>query len=77
MMCWVTDTLSGAGKANRSIAYKFHSAMCGGLGIGADINRLSSEEAAEYKRHILQYKEIREMILRGISSAFGHRASPV
>lgn len=65
MMCWVTDTPSGAGKASRSIAYKFHSAMCGGLGIGADINRLSSEEAAEYKRHILQYKEIRETILRG------------
>lgn len=65
MMCWVTDTPSGAGKANRSIAYKFHSAMCGGLGIGADINRLSPEEAAEYKRHILQYKEIRETILGG------------
>jgi alpha-galactosidase len=65
MMCWVTDTHALSNKANRSIAYKFHSAMCGGLGIGANINRLSQEELDEYKTYIELYKEIRQTILFG------------
>ncbi|MCL6458551.1 MAG: alpha-galactosidase [Gorillibacterium sp.] len=65
MMCWVTDTPDNANKAKRSIAYKFHSAMSGGLGIGANINHLSPEEVGQYKAHIELYKEIRQTIQFG------------
>lgn len=66
MMCWVTDTPENAGRAGRkSISYKFHSAMCGGLGIGSNINKLSQEELDQYKRHIEEYKEIRSVIQFG------------
>ena len=66
MMCWVTDTPKNAFKAGRdSLRYKFHVAMQGGLGIGADISKFTNEEAETCKQYINQYKNIREVVQRG------------
>lgn len=66
MMCWVTDMPKQPGRKGRcSIPYQFHSAMCGGLGIGSDISRLTQEELAEYRRWIAFYKEIRDTVQFG------------
>jgi len=66
MTCWVTDSPDKAGRAGRcSVAYKFHSAFCGLLGIGSDIRKLSSEETQEYRRRISEYKEIRDTVQSG------------
>lgn len=73
MTCWVTDTPDKAGRPGRcGIAYKFHAAMCGPLGIGADIGRLDDEALEEYKKHIAAYKEIRQTVQFGTL----HRLSP-
>ena len=66
MMCWVTDTPPNALKTGRdSLRYKFHVAMQGGLGIGADISKFTKEEAEACKQYINQYKQIRQVIQRG------------
>jgi alpha-galactosidase len=66
MTCWVTDTPDTAGRIGRSrTAYKFHSSMCGPLGIGVDISKLDDEILAEYKSHIEEYKQIRDTVQFG------------
>lgn len=66
MMCWVTDTAKSLNRIGRCrIAYQFHSAMCGGLGIGTNISELSAEEIKEYRRFISLYKEVRPVIQNG------------
>lgn len=64
MMCWVTDSGEGARK-NASLSYRFHSAMCGGLGIGSDISKFTEEEKEECRRLITEYKQYRPIIQRG------------
>lgn len=65
MMCWVTESPDGEQWAKRPLSYRFHSAMCGGLGIGTDIGKLSEEEMAEYALWIKQYKQWRHIVQRG------------
>jgi len=50
MVCWVTDW---GGKNAYPIEYRFHSAMMGTLGIGADLNKYSSEELNIFKDQIV------------------------
>jgi alpha-galactosidase len=65
MMCWVTDSPGGKEWSKRPLAYRFHSAMCGSLGIGADISKFSEEELEECACLIKQYKAWRHIIQNG------------
>ena len=64
--CWVTDTPAWAHKKGRdSLKYKFHVAMMGTLGIGANINRYSDEQMKEAAEWIGKYKKIRALVHEG------------
>lgn len=65
MMCWVTESPHGMNGRRLPLSFRFHSAMMGGLGIGANISRWSAEEDEEAKRHIATYKQIRHIVTEG------------
>lgn len=65
MMCWVTESPHGFNGRSLPLSYRFHSAMMGGLGIGANISKWSTEELDDAKRYVELYKEIRPIILNG------------
>ncbi|CAI6087357.1 alpha-galactosidase [Cohnella sp. JJ-181] len=65
MMCWVTEAPNGFNGRSLPLSYRFHSAMMGGLGIGADIGRWSAEEMEAAARYVGVYKEIRHLIAEG------------
>lgn len=67
MTAWVTDASTGdSRKYERPYSYRFHSAMMGMLGIGANISRFSEETLEEFAKYIAQYKEIRETVQYGM-----------
>jgi len=57
----VTDPIN-INDRNTSLAYAYHDAMMGMLGIGADILSWSDEKTAEVRDLVAQYKEVRETI---------------
>ena len=64
--CWVTDLPGNARKSGRDeMKYKFHSAMLGTLGIGADLTRYSDDELREAARLIGEYKQVRHLVFGG------------
>ncbi|WP_432940097.1 alpha-galactosidase [Kribbella sp. CA-253562] len=65
MSSWVTDAEGTHDGRERSLDFRFHVAMAGGLGIGADLSRWNDEQLIVARRHVLQYREIREVIARG------------
>ncbi|WP_123039205.1 alpha-galactosidase [Cohnella candidum] len=65
MMCWVTESPHGFNGRSLPLSFRFHSAMMGGLGIGADITGWSEEEMEEAARWVAVYKEIRPTIMQG------------
>ena len=65
MMCWVTDSPGGPRWSERPLRYRLHSAMCGALGIGANIMKFSDEELAECGAWIKRYKQWRHIVQRG------------
>lgn len=67
MTAWVTDASTGEErKYERPYSYRFHSAMMGMLGIGANISRFSEKTLMEFAKYIAQYKEIRKTIQYGM-----------
>ena len=66
MSCWVTDTpADGRRRGRADWRYKFHAAMCGTLGVGADISKLSDEEMALFTAEIARYKMWRHVVQNG------------
>ncbi|SDW47263.1 alpha-galactosidase [Paenibacillus sp. CF384] len=65
MMCWVTESPHGMNGRRLPLSFRFHSAMMGGLGIGANIDRWSEDELAEAKDYVEQYKRIRLITMHG------------
>ncbi len=65
MMCWVTESPHSFNGRKLSLAFRFHSAMMGGLGIGANLKIWSEEESEEAATFIQLYKEIRSVVLTG------------
>ncbi|MEV6416726.1 alpha-galactosidase [Kribbella sp. NPDC051718] len=65
MSSWVTDAEGTHDGRERSLDFRFHVAMAGGLGIGADLSRWSDEQLATAARCIQQYKEIRDVVAHG------------
>ncbi|MEV6991948.1 alpha-galactosidase [Streptomyces sp. NPDC093228] len=59
MAAWVTD----AGRA--PLAYRFHVAMAGVLGIGGNLHQWSPEDIAEARELVARYKDIRATVQHG------------
>lgn len=64
MRAWLTDDF---GMDDRKIPLRFgmHSAMCGSLGIGCDLNKRTAEEQEEIAGYIAEYKLLRDTIQFG------------
>jgi alpha-galactosidase len=62
MSSWVTDAVGTHDGRDRSLDFRFHVAMAGVLGIGADLSRWNDEQLATAARHIEQYKGIRDLV---------------
>ncbi|MBC2662338.1 alpha-galactosidase [Novosphingobium flavum] len=65
MMAWVTDVPNWANGRTTSLDFRFLSAMQGGLGIGADLNKWTSADDETARNWIEAYKGIRETVQRG------------
>ncbi|MCS0633597.1 alpha-galactosidase [Telluria mixta] len=65
MMAWVTDSPNWVNKRATSLAYRFLSSMQGALGIGANLNHWTTQDFAEAKRLIAEYKRIRVTVQQG------------
>ena len=64
-MMWVTDS----GFMNDrlpNLQFRFHAAMTGALGIGANLLNWSDEDRAKVRAWIAAYKEIRETVKHGL-----------
>lgn len=64
MRAWITDA---ADDENRRVplSFKARCAMCGALGIGMDLNRISDEKLKELARYVEEYKSIRGLVQFG------------
>lgn len=65
MMAWVTDRPNPLTRRELPLAYRFHVAMAGSLGIGGDLTRWSEEELAQAADLVAQYKRIRPVVQHG------------
>ncbi len=65
MMAWVTDSPNWVNHRSTSLEYRFLSAMQGGLGIGANLNKWMPEDFKIAEKMVAQYKQIRETVQHG------------
>ena len=65
MMCWVADAGKWIKGREAPLAYRFHSAMMGSLGIGGNLGQWSEEELEEARSLVEKYKDVREVIQGG------------
>ncbi|MFG2967020.1 alpha-galactosidase [Streptomyces sp. NPDC048288] len=65
MSSWVTDAPGILDPRPRSLAFRFVNALCGVLGIGADLRAWTPEQRAEAARWIARYKEVRDVVHHG------------
>ncbi|MFH8442187.1 alpha-galactosidase [Streptomyces sp. NPDC018026] len=65
MSSWVTDAPGIFDPRPRSLAFRFVMAMCGVLGIGADLRSWNTQQRAEAAHWIVRYKQIRDVVHRG------------
>ncbi|MEV6172560.1 alpha-galactosidase [Streptomyces sp. NPDC051954] len=71
MSSWVTDAPGVFDPRLRSLAFRFVTAMCGVLGIGADLRAWTPDQRAEAARWIARYKEVRDVIHHGEARLLG------
>jgi alpha-galactosidase len=65
MSAWVTDSPNPLTGRHVPLAFRFHTAMAGALGIGADLTRWDETECAEAARLVELYKDIRPVVQHG------------
>lgn len=65
MMCWVTESPNYLNGRILSLKYRFHAAMMGSLGIGADLNKWDAQQLDEAAQRVAEYKEIRVLVQEG------------
>ncbi|MDQ6421437.1 alpha-galactosidase [Paenibacillus sp. LHD-117] len=65
MEAWVSDEVNWVNNRKLSLAYRFHSAMTGNLGIGDNLLKWGDEDSREAAKWIQLYKEIRPIIQEG------------
>ncbi|GLL08226.1 alpha-galactosidase [Dactylosporangium matsuzakiense] len=73
MSTWVTDSPNANTGRSTPLRYRFHVAMAGVLGIGADLSRWSPEELEEAGAMVEQYKAVRRTIQHGRQYRLGGR----
>ncbi|MFF4214012.1 alpha-galactosidase [Streptomyces sp. NPDC001796] len=76
MSSWVTDAPGVFDPRPRSLAFRFVTALCGVLGIGADLRAWEPEQRAEAARWITRYKEVRDVIHHGEAHLLGTPEDP-
>ncbi|MFJ2950540.1 alpha-galactosidase [Streptomyces sp. NPDC087226] len=76
MSSWVTDAPGLFDPRPRSLAFRFVTAMCGVLGIGADLRAWGPGQRAEAARWTARYKEVREVIHHGDARLLGTPDDP-
>ncbi|SDS29744.1 alpha-galactosidase [Microlunatus soli] len=65
MACWVTDTPGVLSGRTMPLRFRFHVAMTGVLGIGADIAGWTAEESVQGRELIATYRRLRPTIQQG------------
>jgi alpha-galactosidase len=65
MSCWVTDSPGYLTKRPVPLAFRFHTAMTGTLGIGGRLADWSEDELAQARTFVARYKEIRATVQLG------------
>ncbi|MBB3725528.1 alpha-galactosidase [Nonomuraea dietziae] len=65
MSAWVTDSPNPHTRREVPLAYRFHVAMAGVLGIGGDLTRWSAEELEQARSLVAAYKAVRPVIQHG------------
>lgn len=65
MMAWVTDSPHWMNKRETSLAFRFLSAMQGGLGIGSDLSDWNEEDFSVARQYVDIYKRIRATVQHG------------
>lgn len=63
-MAWVTEPFE-TNPRDTSLSYRFHVAMMGSLGLGANLSQWSAQDKAEAKALIARYKELRDTLQHG------------
>ncbi|MDV9172435.1 alpha-galactosidase [Streptomyces sp. W16] len=76
MSSWVTDAPGVFDPRPRSLAFRFVNAMCGVLGVGADLRAWTPEQRAEAAGWIARYKEVRDVIHHGEARLLGTPEDP-
>ena len=71
MSSWVTDAPGVFDPRPRSLAFRFVNAMCGVLGVGADLRAWTPGQRAEAALWIARYKEVRDVIHHGEARLLG------
>ncbi|MFJ6701537.1 MULTISPECIES: alpha-galactosidase [unclassified Streptomyces] len=71
MSSWVTDAPGILDPRPRSLAFRFVNALCGVLGIGADLRAWTPAQRAEAARWIARYKEVRDVVHLGEARLLG------
>lgn len=74
MSSWVTDAPGVFDPRPRSLAFRFVNAMCGVLGIGADLRTWTPDQRAAATRWIARYKEVRDVLHHGEARLIGSPA---
>ena len=65
MVAWVTDNPDGINHRSTPLAYRFHSAMMGTLGIGGNLLKFSAAEKNETAFWLSEYKKVRALVQEG------------
>ena len=65
MMAWVTDSPHWVNHRQTTLAFRFLSAMQGGLGIGTNLNKWQEIDFTIARAYISAYKRIRETVQQG------------
>ncbi|HEX5283273.1 MAG TPA: alpha-galactosidase [Bryocella sp.] len=66
MMAWVTDSPNWYNGRGTSLTYRFLSSMQGSLGVGANLDKWTSDDFATAKNLITEYKQIRALVQQGV-----------
>ena len=65
MMAWVTDSPNFLTGRRLPMSFRFHVAMAGSLGIGADLTQWTEADISEAAGLVAAYKQIRPVVQRG------------
>jgi alpha-galactosidase len=64
-VAWVTDNPDGINRRDTPLAFHFHCAMMGTLGVGGNLLKWTPDEVAQTKWFLEEYKQIRPLVQEG------------